>query len=175
LSVQDQRVKPHSIILTWYHTHTRSNPQSDATIFLLSMASSTPSSNPISPPSNYGQFVTVKLMRGNFLLWQAQILPNLHSQHLLGFVTDTIPCPSQTLPASEKDNAHVPNPTYDLWHEQDQAILSAILLLLSPEVLSQCLFLKASKEVWNKLDSLYAVQSSASTMQIRMQLATLKK
>jgi hypothetical protein len=53
--------------------------------------------------------------------------------------------------------------------------LSAILLLLSPEVLSQCLFLKASKEVWNKLDSLYAVQSSASTMQIRMQLATLKK
>jgi hypothetical protein len=53
--------------------------------------------------------------------------------------------------------------------------LSAILLLLSLEVLSQCLFLKASKEVWNKLDSLYAVQSSASTMQIRMQLATLKK
>jgi hypothetical protein len=80
------------------------------------MAPSTPS-NPISPPSNYGQFVTVKLMCHNFLLWQAQILPYLHSQRLLGFVTGTIPYPSQTLPASEKDNTHVLNPAYDLWYE----------------------------------------------------------
>jgi hypothetical protein len=35
------------------------------------MASQTSSSNPISPPSNYGPFVTVKLTRDNFLLWQA--------------------------------------------------------------------------------------------------------
>jgi hypothetical protein len=67
------------------------------------------------------------------------------------------------------------NLAYDLWYEQDQAILNAILSSLSSEVLSQCIFLKTSKEVWNKFDSLYAAQSSASTMQIRMQLAMLKK
>jgi hypothetical protein len=139
------------------------------------MAPSTPSSNSISPPSNYGQFVTVKLTRDNFLLWQAQIPPYLRSQRLLGFVTGTIPCPSQILPAFEKDNTPVLNLAYDLWYEQDQAILNAILSSLSSEVLSQCMFLKTSKEVWNKFDSLYAAQSSASTMQIRMQLAMLKK
>jgi hypothetical protein len=46
---------------------------------------------------------------------------------------------------------------------------------LSPEVLSHSLFLKTSHEVWNKLDGLYGAQSQATAMQIRMQLATLKK
>jgi hypothetical protein len=44
-----------------------------------------------------------------------------------------------------------------------------------PEVWSHCLFLKISKEVWDKLDSLYAVQSRSSAMQLHMQLVTLKK
>jgi hypothetical protein len=137
------------------------------------MSSST--TNPISPPSNYGQFVTVKLTRDNYLLWQAQILPYLQSQRLLGYVTSDIKCPSSTLPATSTIAAPVPNPAYDHWFEQDQAILSAILSSLSPEVLSQWLFLKTSKDVWDKLDGLYVAQSRASAMQLRMQLATLKK
>jgi hypothetical protein len=35
--------------------------------------------------------------------------------------------------------------------------------------------MKTSKEVWDKLDGLYAAQSRVSAMQLRMQLATLKK
>jgi hypothetical protein len=115
------------------------------------------------------------LTHDNFLLRQAQILPYLHSQRLIGFVTGATPCPKSTIPTADKDAAPVPNPTYDLWFEQDQAILSAILLSLSPEVLSQCLFFKTSKEVWDKLNGLYATQSRASATQIRMQLANLKK
>jgi hypothetical protein len=61
------------------------------------------------------------------------------------------------------------------WFEQDQAILSAILSSLSPEVLNQCLFPKTSKGVWDKLDRPYAAQSWASAMHIHIQLATLKK
>jgi hypothetical protein len=76
-----------------------------------------------------------------------------------------------TLPTHEKLAEPVPNPAYDQWYEQDQAIISAIMSSLSPEVLSQCLF----QEVWNNLDGLYGAQSQASAMQIRMQLATLKK
>jgi hypothetical protein len=141
----------------------------------FTMASSASSSNPISAPSNYSQFVTVKLTRDNYLLWQAQILPYLRCQRLHGYITGATPCPSQTLPAPEKDAEPVPNPAYEQWYEQDKAIISAILSSLSPEVLSQCLFLKTSYEVWNKLDSLYCAQSRASAMQIRMQLATIKK
>jgi hypothetical protein len=88
---------------------------------------------------------------------QAQILPYLHNQHLINFVTSATSCPSQTLPATEKDGAPVANLAYIKWFEQDQAILSAILSSLSPNVLSQCLFLKTSKEVWDKLNGLYAV------------------
>jgi hypothetical protein len=133
------------------------------------MASQTPSSNPISPQSNYDQFVIIKLTCDNFLLWQAQILPYLHSQRLLRFVTSTIPCPLKTLSTFEKQDSPVLNPPYDLWFEPDQVIMSAILSSLSPEVLSQCLFLKTPKDMWNKLDRLYDAQSRASAMQIRMQ------
>jgi hypothetical protein len=115
------------------------------------------------------------LTHNNFLLWQAQILPYLRSQRLISCVTGAIPCPSLTLPAQEKDVAPVPNPAYVVWFEQDQAILSALLSSLSPETHSQCLFLKTSKAVWDKLDSLYAAQSRAHAMQMRMQLANLKK
>jgi hypothetical protein len=68
------------------------------------------------------------------------------------------------LPAPEKDAPPVPNPAYDQWVEQDQAILSAILSSLSPEVLSHCLFLNTSKAVWDKLNSIYAAQSRARAM-----------
>jgi hypothetical protein len=130
-----------------------------------STSSASPTSNPIAPPSNYGHFVTVKLTRDNYLLWQAQILPYLHSQCLIGYVTGAILCPSMTLPTANKTAPPVLNPAYEQWYEQDQAILSALLSSLSLEVMSQCLFLKTSKQVWDKLDSLYAVQSQAIAMQ----------
>jgi hypothetical protein len=139
------------------------------------MTTEAPTSNPVSPPINHGQFITVKLTHENFLLWQAQILPYLHSQCLIGYVTGVIPCPSSTLPAAERGGTPLPNPAYAKWFEQDHAILSAILASLSPEVLSQCLFLTTSKAVWDKLDGLYATQSRARAMQLRMQLTTLKK
>jgi hypothetical protein len=134
------------------------------------MATETITSNPITPPTNHGQFITVKLTRDNFLLWQAHILPYLRSQRLIGYVTGVISSPPSTLPAAAGATPQ-PNPAYAQWFEQDQAILNAILASLSPDVLSQCLFLKTSKAVWDKLDSLYAAQSRALTMQ----LATLKK
>jgi hypothetical protein len=148
--------------LTWNQSQTRILPPSAQP--LITMAVSASSSNPITPPSNYGQFITVKLTRDNYLLWQAQIQPYLRSQRLLGYVTGDLPCPSKTLPAPEKDAPPVLNPTYDQWVEQDQAILSAILSSLSPEVLSRCLFLNTSKAVWDKLNSLYASQSRARAM-----------
>jgi hypothetical protein len=134
-----------------------------------------PSTNPISPPSNYGQFITVKLTRDNYLLWQAQIMPYLWSQRLLGYVSSTMKCPLKTLLVTESNVAPIPNLVYDLWFEQDQAIISALFSSLSLEVLSHCLFLKTLKEVWEKLHDLYAAQSQASAMQLWMQLATMKK
>jgi hypothetical protein len=85
----------------------------------------------------------------------------------------TVSTPDTT--SVETDEAPVPNLVYIQWFEQDQAILSNILSSMSPDILGQCLFLKTSKEVWDKLDGLYVAQSWASAMQICMQLETLKK
>jgi hypothetical protein len=81
------------------------------------MAFASPTSIPIAPPSNYGQFVTVKLTRNNYLLWQVQILPYLHSQRLIGYVTGAILCPSTTLPTADKTAPSVSNPAYEQWYE----------------------------------------------------------
>jgi hypothetical protein len=75
-------------------------------------------------------------------------------------------CPSKTLPVTESNVAPIPNLVYDLWFEQDQAIISALFSSLSLEVLSHCLFLKTLKEVWEKLHGLYAAESQASAMQL---------
>jgi hypothetical protein len=45
----------------------------------------------------------------------------------LGFIISTIPCPSKTMLPTEKEESYVPNIAYDIWFEQDQAILNAIL------------------------------------------------
>jgi hypothetical protein len=78
-----------------------------------------------------------------------------------------IPCPLSTLLAAAGATPRS-NLAYAQWFKQDQAILSTILASLSPEVLSQCMFLKTSKVVWDKLDNFYAAQSRARATQLCM-------
>jgi hypothetical protein len=53
------------------------------------MALATTTSNFITQPSKYSQFITVKLTH-NFLLWQTHILLYLRSQHLIGYIINTV-------------------------------------------------------------------------------------
>ena len=59
--------------------------------------------------------------------------------------------------------------------QQDQLVLSVLLSSLSGEILGQVLFLSTSTEVWEALGRMFSLGSKARVMQIRMQLANVKK
>lgn len=69
----------------------------------------------------------------------------------------------------------MPNPYYNVWFQQDQLLLSALLSSLTEEVLSHVIFLPTAREVWLALEKMFSSSSRARTMQIRMQLSTLQK
>lgn len=163
-------------ILSWYQS---------LFFFQMSTTSST-SSKTIStmistitgllPTQPFGHLINIKLGHENYLLWKAQMMPYLRSQQLLGFVDGSISAPEKIITMStESGTAQVPNPAYQTWLQQDQAILSAILSSLTPEVLSQVLLLNTSHEVWIALECRFASQSKARIMNVRRQLVTIQK
>jgi hypothetical protein len=81
---------------------------------------------------------TICLTADNYLYWRTQVDPILRSNLLFGFVDDTLPCPAEeiSVPASRDTPASTKTiPEYSAWHQQDQAILSAIVSSLSEGVL----------------------------------------
>lgn len=130
------------------------------------------------PPAapSFGHLINIKLKGDNYLLWRAQIIPYLRGQQLLGYVDGSIAVPPNMITLMTESGAtRVPNPAYQQWLQQDQLLLSTLLSSLAPEVLSQVLFLTSSAEVWTTLEQMFASQSRARTMQIRRQLAMVRK
>ncbi|KAJ0962959.1 hypothetical protein J5N97_028081 [Dioscorea zingiberensis] len=146
---------------------------SNSTSTTIASLSSSPG---LLPTPSFNHLINVKLNRDNYLLWKAQFMPYLRSQQLLGYVDGTIVCPSKTITeATSTGAAQVPNPAYQTWFQQDQLVLSALLSLLSEEVLTHVLFLSTSFEVWSTLEHMFSSRSRARIMQIRLQLSTLQK
>lgn len=131
------------------------------------------------PTPAFNHMINVKLSRENYLLWRAQLLPYLRSQHLLGYVDGTIARPAPTVaqpPTKEGECVSViANPAYDVWFQQDQLVLSTLLSSLTEDVLSHVIFLPTSQEVWMALEKMFSSGSRARSMQIRMQLSTMQK
>ncbi|KAF5464109.1 hypothetical protein F2P56_014216 [Juglans regia] len=125
-----------------------------------------PTSNiSLSSPSN---LITVKLNNENYLLWKAQIMPYLRGQNLFGHIDWTI-VPPQLLDASSK-----PTSAFLAWQQQDQAIMSVLISSLSEPLIAHVLRASSSLEIWDILKALFAANSQARTMQVQLQLNTLK-
>jgi hypothetical protein len=69
----------------------------------------------------------------------------------------------------------IPNPAYKVWYQQDKLILGAIVSTLIGAILPHVYGIKTSREVWNLLEKLFASESKARNLQIRFQIATMKK
>jgi hypothetical protein len=133
---------------------------------------------PSSPINLTGQ-ITVRLNPNNFIYWRTQVVPILRSNLLFGFVNGTLLCPSATIPNPAAGTAGapatIPNPQYAAWHQQDQAILSAIVCSLHESVLGMMTMVATSHEAWETLAATFASQSTACAMQIRGELNKAKK
>ena len=128
------------------------------------------------PTPSIGHLVTIKLTNSNYLMWKAQFVPYLRSQQLLGFVDGTNPRPAATITQATNSGARqAPNPAYHQWLLQDQLVLSALLSSLSEDILGRVWRFTTATEVWSALEGMFSSGSRARTMQIWMQLSTMKK
>jgi hypothetical protein len=124
--------------------------------------------------------ITIRLNPNNFIYCRTQVVSILRSNLLFGFVDGTLSCSSTMIPNPAAGTAGasvtIPNPQYAAWHQQDQAILSAIVCSLHESVLGMMMMMVAtSHEAWETLAASFASQSMARAMQIRGKLNKAKK
>jgi hypothetical protein len=142
-----------------------------------------PVANPLlaaNPPTlptliTFNHFNPLKLTPGNYNHWLPHIVPHLKGGNLFGYVDGTHRSPPPTLVTTTDAVVSVsPNPGFLHWQMQDQLILGAINSSLSEKMLSH-VTRATSREAWLTLETLFASQSHARTMNMHFQLATLKK
>ena len=79
-----------------------------------------------------------KLTRGNYLLWETQVLPAVRGARLMGFldVSSVAPAAKITVEADGgKGTKQVSNPDYESWVQTDQQVLSYQVNALSREIM----------------------------------------
>ena len=104
---------------------------------------------------NVAHQLPIKLNSTNYLLWQAQLMPLLHSYDLAKHIDGSFPPPSLTL----SDNQ--PNLIYHSWFRQDQLVLSWIVGSISEAFVPQVVGATSAHEAWQKLAKSYAAGSKA--------------
>ncbi|CAL2280030.1 unnamed protein product [Prunus armeniaca] len=127
---------------------------------------------------NISHLVSVKLSDTNYLVWESQVKPFLLGQNLWRFVDGSHPCPSPTLPPSEKSKCSTPslaNPDYVSWFQTDQSLISILRATLSESVLSQVIGFSTSKEIWDCLKQNFSQQSLANSAQLKFRLFSITK
>jgi hypothetical protein len=86
--------------------------------------------------AGFAHLITVKLTtKENYPLWRAQFLPYLRSNNLFGIVDGT---PEYITTTTINGAVKEINPEYLTWYSQDQAILGALLTLLSERPRLSC-------------------------------------
>jgi hypothetical protein len=98
----------------------------------------------------------------------------LEGQNLFGYVDGTHPRPPQFTPDSTS-GLLLANLASQTWYHQDKMIFNAIISTLSIEALPHVIGLSTSREVWLTLETLFSAQSQSRILQLKQQLATLKK
>jgi hypothetical protein len=129
-------------------------------------------------PITLANQITIRLSSENYIYWRTQIVPILRSTMIFGFFDDTLECPPEEIPNTDKTDgaaATIANPLYSAWHQQDQAILSGIVGSLTEPVIGMVTLDTTSHEAWETLEVSFATQSTARVMDIRGKLNKAKK
>ncbi|KAK1616852.1 hypothetical protein QYE76_022369 [Lolium multiflorum] len=126
--------------------------------------------------SPFGAGPTDKLGKGNFVLWQAQVLPAIRGVRLTGYLDGTIAAPVTEIVVKRDDKeVKEPNPAYEDWESQDQKVLHFLITSLSREVLPHAVGARTAAELWATLQDMYSTQSRSVTTNTRIALANAEK
>ena len=105
------------------------------------------------------------MTRTNFLLWKAQVTPILCRVRLFGHLDDTTPAPAATLTTGTsvagKETAEAPkttpNPDYETWVIQDQAVIGGLLSSMTEDVLPQLIrCIDTTEQLWTALHTMFS-------------------
>jgi hypothetical protein len=120
--------------------------------------------------------ISEKLMKSNYPLWSAQVMPPLRAAQLEDLVTGAEKPPEKTIDVVvDGKTVNQPNPAYTNWVIRDQAVLGYLLASLTRETMLHVARCPTSTDVWSLLSDLYASQSRARSVNTRIALATTKK
>lgn len=133
------------------------------------MSSSNQNSNSPFPSS----VITEKLGRTNFVTWHAQVRSAVRGARLQGHLDDTVQPPPKTI--KDKEDREIENPVFDDWDAKDQQVLSFLLSALSKDILAHAARAQTAAEAWRSITALFASQTRARVVNLRMALATTKK
>uniref|UniRef100_A0A453IN55 Retrotransposon Copia-like N-terminal domain-containing protein n=1 Tax=Aegilops tauschii subsp. strangulata TaxID=200361 RepID=A0A453IN55_AEGTS len=126
---------------------------------------------------NLNQQVTEKLTRTNYVLWRAQIVPQLRGADVFGYADGTTSEPPRLLVSKDKDRkeSSAPNPLHPIWVREDQQVLGYLLNNLSKEVLVQVTAITTSHALWAALAGMFSSQSLSRVNNIRTALINTQK
>lgn len=131
-------------------------------------SSSAAPSNPLVASS-----VTEKLSKANHVLWKAQVRSAMRGARLLGHLTGATKAPAEEI--IDKEGKKAPNPEFEEWEAKDQQILSFILASLGKDILAHVATAQTAHEVWRSIEAMFASQTRARVVNLRIALATTKK
>ncbi|KAL5834483.1 hypothetical protein ACOSQ4_013980 [Xanthoceras sorbifolium] len=113
--------------------------------------------------------LTVKLDNSNFLLWRQQVLAAIKGSRLSHYIDPAFKPPNQINTDGSVNEAYLD------WEQQDQNLLCWILSSISQDILPEFVSYLTASEAWKSVEELFASQSRANVMQLKLQLQTLKK
>nr|CDH30699.1 putative Ty1-copia-like retrotransposon [Cercis chinensis] len=127
----------------------------------------------------FGQTLTIKLDRNNFLIWRNQLLNIVVANGYEDILEGTRSCPYQwiavTDTASTTHGSVILNPEYVLWQRQNRLVMSWIYSSLTEQMMTQIMAYNSACEIWTALRESYASASRARIMELRLQLQTTRK
>jgi hypothetical protein len=134
------------------------------------------SSSPTTIPSSFSIPVSKKLMKTNYFLWSAQIMPPIRAAKMEGLLTSTGPMSTKLITVKTSETTQeVPTPEYVKWLARDQALLGYILSSLMHDALMGVTTATTTVATWTALHGMYAPQMCACSVNTCITLATTRK
>ncbi|KAH1108519.1 hypothetical protein J1N35_012287 [Gossypium stocksii] len=115
----------------------------------------------------------VQLAEETYMQWQQQVKLILDGYDLLGLLDGTLPPPARFV--QNTDGSLAPNPSAQVFKQQDRFLTSWLLSTISASLLPSFIDAKSACDVWTTAMDLFAANTGAKQSRLRHELHSLKK
>ncbi|KAL5744076.1 hypothetical protein ACOSP7_026929 [Xanthoceras sorbifolium] len=120
----------------------------------------------------------IKLDRGNYPFWRAQVLPAIRAYNLKDYIFASKLAPTKFVDVQSAETGEVTQTLSNeflSWKKNNQLLVCWMISTLSPSVVGEVTQCVTAFEVWSTLEKLYSGQSKVSILHLRSQMQNLKK